>query len=239
MKRLLVPFLFFFFLLGFSFRASCGPSGSYSVEDRVKQFGTAVEKRVKPSFDAAGVSYPPSRMAILAFKDTRILEVYARNKKDGWKWICSYPIFAASGKLGPKLQQGDNQVPEGVYRMELLNPNSRFHLSIRVNYPNAFDRRMGKEDGRENLGGDIMIHGSWVSIGCLAVGDKAAEDLFVMAAHARKEKLPILISPTDFRKGAEDPVKRPLWIKQVYASLREELVAFPSDKTRRQIAVRP
>ena len=69
-----------------------------------------------------------------------------------------YPILAASGVLGPKLREGDKQVPEGIYGAEALNPNSKFHLSIRLNYPNTFDRRMAQSDGRTQLGGDIMIH---------------------------------------------------------------------------------
>lgn len=231
MKKSAFSLLFFFcFLLGLSGFPSnvfCGSSKTYSVEDRVKQFGGIVEKRMMPYFTKAGISYPPREMAILAFKDTDLLEVYAKEKGGKWKFIRSYPILAASGKLGPKLKEGDNQVPEGVYRMELLNPMSRFHLSIRVNYPNEFDRKKGKEDGRRNLGGDIMIHGNRVSIGCLAMGDEAAEDLFVMAAFARKERLPILISPTDFRKkGAKNPVNQPPWIGEVYDALRKELAAF-------------
>lgn len=231
MKRRLVFLLVLFCFSGSAlflfFSVPSSSARTYSIEDRVKQFGAGVEKRMKPYFTKAGLSYPPREMAILAFKDTDILEVYAKEKGGKWQFIRSYPVLAASGKLGPKLRQGDNQVPEGVYRMELLNPMSRFHLSIRVNYPNEFDRKKGKEDGRTNLGGDIMIHGSWVSIGCLAMGDEAAEDLFVMAAHARKQRLPILISPTDFRKkGVKDPVSQPPWIKEVYAALRKELAAF-------------
>ena len=86
------------------------------------------------------------------------------------------------GASGPKIQRGDKQVPEGVYGISYLNPNSAYHLSLGVNYPNAFDREMAAKDGRKNLGGDIMIHGKNVSSGCLAVGDEPAEELFVLAA---------------------------------------------------------
>lgn len=222
-------FIFLFLIIGlcFSLNPSSAAGKSYSVDDRVKQFGPVVEKRMKPYFVKAGVTYPPARMAILAFKNTDLLEVYAAENKGEWKFIRSYPVLAASGKLGPKLKQGDYQVPEGVYRLEFLNPMSRFHLSLRVNYPNAFDRKKGREDGRTKLGGDIMIHGNRVSIGCLAMGDEAAEDLFVMAAYASKKgQVPILISPVDFRSGAKDPVTKPAWIKEVYGELRKELANF-------------
>ena len=57
--------------------------------------------------------------------------------------ICVYPVLGASGVLGPKLKEGDRQVPEGVYRVPELNPNSDFHLSLRLDYPNEFDRAQG------------------------------------------------------------------------------------------------
>jgi murein L,D-transpeptidase YafK len=66
----------------------------------------------------------------------------------------------ASGGLGPKLGAGDRQGPERIYAIESLNPNSLFHLSMRLNYPNEFDQMRAKQDGRSDLGGDIMIHGS-------------------------------------------------------------------------------
>src|SRR5690606_33287906 len=99
-----------------------------------------------------------------------------------WVAVHQYPVLAASGQAGPKLREGDRQVPEGFYAIESLHPNSRFHLALRVNYPNQSDRQRAAEDGRTNLGGDIMIHGSNASVGCLAMGDPAAEDLFVLVA---------------------------------------------------------
>jgi murein L,D-transpeptidase YafK len=63
--------------------------------------------------------------------------------------IHRYPLLAASGVAGPKLRQGDKQVPEGVYGISFLNPNSRYDVSLRVNYPNAFDRQMAAKDGPE------------------------------------------------------------------------------------------
>jgi hypothetical protein len=93
-----------------------------------------------------------------------------------------YPVLAASGALGPKLRQGDLQVPEGVYRVLWLNPNSSYHLSMKLDYPNAFDREHARRDRRTDLGGDIFVHGRAVSIGCVALGDPAIEELFVLAA---------------------------------------------------------
>jgi murein L,D-transpeptidase YafK len=58
----------------------------------------------------------------------------------GWAFIHSYLIRSGSGRLGPKLRSGDHQVPEGIYRVTGFNPKSRFYLSMRLDYPNEFDR---------------------------------------------------------------------------------------------------
>ena len=69
----------------------------------------------------------------------------------------------------------DGQIPEGIYGIGYLNPNSSYYFSLKVTYPNASDRARAKADGRTNLGGDIMIHGQAVTIGCVPVGDDAID----------------------------------------------------------------
>lgn len=201
-----------------------------TVEDRLVEFGPAVDARLKPLFRSRSVAYPPQRIALVGLKTERILEVYAGNDSQSWKYIKSYPILAASGTPGPKLREGDGQVPEGIYAIESLNPNSLYHLSLRVNYPNQFDRMQARVDGRANLGGDIMIHGKTASIGCLAMGDIAAEDLFVLAARTGIDKITVILSPVDFRKRELPPLRgeRPHWVNALYRDLREQLSAYPN-----------
>jgi murein L,D-transpeptidase YafK len=130
-----------------------------------------------------------------------------------------------SGVLGPKLKEGDMQVPEGLYKVESLNPNSLYHLALRVNYPNSQDRLWGKQDGRSELGSDIMIHGKTCSIGCLAMGDEAAEDLFVLAAETGIDNVTIILSPVDFRTQGL-PEKKPAlppWAGALYDAIKTEL----------------
>jgi murein L,D-transpeptidase YafK len=119
-------------------------------------------------------------------------------------------------------------VPEGIYVIESLNPNSRFHLALRVGYPNAFDRQMAKLDGRDKLGGDIMIHGSDASVGCLAMGDEAAEDFFVLAADVGIEKVKVILTPSDFRT-AKISVREgsPKWSGELYRAIAQELNEMP------------
>lgn len=203
--------------------------GPFKVEDRLAQFGARANARLAPHFAAAGAAFPPEEVTLLAFKDARVLQLYARGAGQSWTFVRTYPVLGSSGVLGPKLRAGDEQVPEGIYRVTLLNPNSRFHVSLRLDYPNEFDRRMARGEHRTNLGGDIMIHGKNVSAGCLAMGDEVAEDLFTLAAQVMPARVRVLISPTDFRQGAWlMPVAgSPEWTADLYRLLEAELRQFP------------
>jgi murein L,D-transpeptidase YafK len=198
-----------------------------TVAERLEQYGEAARKRLLPHFEAAGVPYPPARMTLVGLKSERRLELYAAGKGGPLRFIRSYAVTAASGELGPKLRQGDNQVPEGLYRIELLNPNSLYHLSLRVNYPNAFDKARAKEEKRADLGGDIMIHGNEVSIGCIAIGDEGIEEVFTAAAQTGIQNLSVIISPVDARAAAMPATKKPAWLPGLYASIAAELKKLP------------
>lgn len=204
--------------------------GGYTIPDRLDMHGGDVAARVAPHFAAKGLHYPPKRLALLAFKDRKLMEVYARDDDaQPWKLVLMYPIRGLSGRLGPKLREGDFQVPEGFYRATFLNANSQFHVSIRLDYPNAFDRERAAADGREKLGSDIMIHGSSASIGCLAMGNETAENLFVLASYAGLPNVRVIIAPTDFRRpGAVVNVEGPSWLGDLYGQITIALREFPS-----------
>ena len=202
--------------------------GKKTVTDRVAEFGDAVRTRLAPAFAQARVAYPPRGLKLIGLKAERMVQVWVTGPDGAWKHLKDYPILGMSGTLGPKLKQGDRQVPEGIYRVESLNPNSLYHLALRVNYPNAEDQRRGEEDGRTELGSDIMIHGKECSIGCLAMGDEAAEDLFILAAHTGIDNLAVILSPVDFRvrdlPKSMPPI--PAWTPQLYDSIRQELTSL-------------
>ena len=207
-----------------------GAALAATIAERLVQYGPAARARLAPDFRKQNVTYPPAEIALVGLKQEKVLEVYARSGTNGFRRIRSYPILAASGKVGPKLREGDRQVPEGIYGIESLNPNSRFHLSLRVDYPNAFDREQAARESRTDLGGDIMIHGSAVSVGCLAMGDEAAEDLFVLAADTGLKNIAVILAPVDFRdkhKSVPASVKLPAWTTSLYEKLREQLKQFP------------
>ena len=196
--------------------------GRKSIADRVAEFGPSVHQRLAPSFEKVKVQYPPKKLVLVGFKEERRLEVWVAGEPGLFRFLKSYPILAASGTLGPKLTEGDRQVPEGIYNLESLNPNSLYHLSLRVGFPNEFDKQKAVGDGRSSLGTDVMIHGSQYSAGCLAMGDMAAEDLFVLAAETGIENTQIILSPVDFRKK-DRTTNSPPWISELYAQIKSEL----------------
>ena len=120
-------------------------------------------------------------------------------------------------------------MPEGIYGVESLNPNSHYHLALHVDYPNSFDREKAKADGRAQLGGDIMIHGSNVSIGCVAMGDAVAEDLFVLSALVGIKQVRLLFCPFDFRltKNGLAGSDLPSWAPELYDNLERRLGELP------------
>lgn len=200
-----------------------------SVDDAIEEYGAAARKRIRPWFKAAGVAYPPSQITLVGLKEEKLLFVLAPDEDGNLKKVVSYPILAASGEPGPKLMQGDYQVPEGFYKIELFNPNSAYHLSLRVNYPNAEDRAHAASDKRTKLGGDIMIHGNAVSVGCLAIGDEPIEELFTLLHDTGLEKVNVILAPSDLTKKASgvDLKVQPDWLPSLYKRLKKSLAALP------------
>lgn len=200
--------------------------GQWTVEDVLDDFGDATSRKLKPYFAEANVAYPPREILLLALKEEKKLELWAKADDGGYRFIRDYDIQAASGKAGPKLRQGDKQVPEGVYRIVALNPNSHYHLSMKLNYPNAFDLRHANEEGRDNPGSDIFIHGKAASIGCLAMGDETIEELFVLTAQTGKENVKVVIAPRDPRLSpleSSDLDGKPEWVSDLYAEIAREV----------------
>ena len=177
------------------------------------------QQRIRARFEQAGIAWPPAKIALLALKQSRKLWASTHGK---WYLIHTYAILGASGTAGPKLRQGDKQVPEGVYKILWLNPKSRYHLSMKLNYPNAEDRRHARNEGRNNPGGDIFIHGKDVSIGCIAIGDPAIEELYTLAQRIGVKKVSVYIAPSDPRQHLlRAPPQAPVWLDARYQELNE------------------
>lgn len=200
-----------------------------AVDEVVAALGARVRAHWKPLLGAAGVAYPPAELVLLGFKRERRLEVWGRDDPAGpWARIDTLPVLAASGLGGPKLRRGDLQVPEGLYRVVAFNPRSRFHLSLMIDYPNADDLAVAAVDGRLDLGGDIFLHGGARSIGCLALGDRAIEDLFVLVAEVGLDRVQVVLAPYDPRGGIPlVPVPGLPFTADLYRRIEERLAAFP------------
>lgn len=177
-------------------------------EERVRAASERVAARVAARFEAAGVPYPTD-VLFRVFKSERIFQVWGLDPATGrYVLVRDYPVCAVSGHLGPKTRRGDLQMPEGFYTIDLFNPRSRFHLSMRVDYPNAADRARGQFDNR--MGGDIYVHGGCATVGCVPLTDEVIEELYVIAVEARgngQASIPIHIFPSRM----EGAPMRDLW----------------------------
>lgn len=184
-------------------------------------------------YEDAGVAFPPKQLLLRGFKQEKQLEVWASSGVSGaLTKIATYKICYASGELGPKREEGDAQVPEGYYRIGYFNPASSYHLSMLVSYPNASDAVFGT---RGNLGGEIMIHGSCVSIGCLAMSDERIEELWVMARSARRP-VHVHLYPTRDMQGLLDSGKQPEH-HEFWRDIKEGYDHFEKDKVLPKVSI--
>ena len=165
--------------------------------DRVRAAHLRARPKIDRMFYERGITYPAAEMYIRVFKRERELEVWVRSPGEGkFQHLKTYGICGLAGKPGPKRRQGDRQVPEGFYHVDVYNPQSQYHLSLGINYPNARDRATRRPG--TVLGGDIFIHGDCVSEGCLAITNGGIEELYWLAIDARavgQSQIPVHIFP--------------------------------------------
>jgi murein L,D-transpeptidase YafK len=178
----------------------------------------AAMERVKPLLEAdltAKNLHWGDPVFLRAFKEEAQLEVFLKDRQTNrFVLFRSYPIVALSGKPGPKLLEGDGQVPEGFYHAgsSAMKSDSVFHLAINIGYPNEYDRAHGR------TGSFIMIHGNRVSIGCLAMTDEKIEEIYSLCDAALNKGQPFVrIHVFPFRMSKErmetvkDDANFPFW----------------------------
>ncbi len=118
---------------------------------------------------------------IRTFKKESRLELWARpQQQKQFILFRTYPICYYSGRLGPKLTQGDEVTPEGFYQItrQDLNPSSRFHLSLDIGYPNTYDQQLFRD------GSQIKIHGACDAVGCFAMSNSQIEEIYYLVEQA-------------------------------------------------------
>lgn len=136
----------------------------------------------------------PEVTQVVVYKGERRLHLV-----NGTKALKSYRIGLGGNPVGPKQFEGDGKTPEGAYFIDRQNPNSTYHLSLGISYPNQNDYEAAKAVGKEP-GGDIFIHGrsrknrgrgkDWTA-GCIAVKDREMEEIYSMV----RVGTPIFIMP--------------------------------------------
>jgi murein L,D-transpeptidase YafK len=117
---------------------------------------------------------------IRTYKKEAELEIWKMAADGHYTHLKTYPMCRWSGQLGPKVKEGDRQVPEGFYAITpgQMNPNSAYYLSFNVGYPNALDRALG------HTGGSIMVHGICSSAGCFSMTDPQIAEIYAIAREA-------------------------------------------------------
>ena len=163
---------------------------------RVREAYAEKEKTVAKTLLANSISRDSLQIYLRAFKTEKVIELWAKNiTEKKFKLIKEFPICEISGNIGPKRRSGDLQVPEGFYYINDLNPFSKYHLSMQINYPNASDSICGVK-GR--LGNLIFIHGACESSGCIAITDDKIKELYlyyVEALNSGQQNVEITIYP--------------------------------------------
>jgi len=169
------------------------------VNPRVAEAFKSKQDTLEKQFLEEHLQWPPKQLYIRSFKYDSKMEVWVRNdSNDPFKLFKVYKICALSGALGPKRVEGDYQVPEGCYYINLFNPKSDYHLSLGLNYPNASDAILSDSI---KPGGDIYIHGNCITVGCIPIQDKQVEELYILASEARsagEDFIPVHIFPVQY-----------------------------------------
>ena len=157
------------------------------------------EDTLRKQFSEKNLIWPAKYVYFRSFKYDSQLEVWVKDEiNDPFKLFKTYNVCALAGSLGPKRVEGDYQVPEGFYMINVFNPASAFHLSLGLNYPNVSDRILSDPI---RPGGEIFIHGSCVTTGCLPMTDLKMEDIYIIASYARsmgQDFIPVHIFPVRF-----------------------------------------
>ncbi len=173
-----------------------------SANARLEEVKKRVQSSLSGELERNGFSLG-EQVFLRAYKKERRLEVWIKpSDEPNYKLFKSYFIAGISGALGPKRAEGDRQMPEGFYEIKksALNPNSRYHLSFNVGYPNSYDR------WHKRTGSFIMVHGSDLSIGCYAMTDAGIEEIYLIveaALLAGQKEVPFHSYPFNYTRSWE------------------------------------
>lgn len=201
-KYLLISFIFI--SIFFNLKAQNFFLNNQLSFERVKDSYHEKDELLRNEFKEKNLSYPPQNILFMSFKAEGELQVWVKeNESEFYVLFKVYDVCQKSGDFGPKRKQGDKQVPEGIYTINAFNPMSDYYLSLGISYPNLSDIK--KSENLE-LGGDIYIHGSCVTVGCLPMTDEKMKEIYLLSILAKnegQENIPIYLYPFKFNKLTE------------------------------------
>lgn len=206
------------------------------VSSRVADAYNRMEDSVIKQFNKQNLVWPPAEVYVRSFKYDRQLEIWVKgDAKDPFKLFKTYRVCMQSGTMGPKRMEGDYQVPEGFYYINEFNPNSNYHLSLGLNYPNASDAILSDQS---RPGNNIYIHGNCVSTGCIPITDVPMEELFIIAGAAKdqgQEFIPVHVFPVRYnvKKSMEylnETIKDNAYLQSFNTNLKSGFDFFEAKK---------
>ncbi|MFN0082095.1 MAG: murein L,D-transpeptidase family protein [Ferruginibacter sp.] len=227
---------FFFILASFSKSVSAQSAGGPKYFLESPDANSRMEDSLKRQFEKQNLTWPPQSMYLRSFKFDKQLEIWVKsNSKAGYKLFKTYKVCQQSGSMGPKRVEGDYQVPEGFYYINEFNPNSNYHLSLGINYPNASDRILSDAN---RPGSAIYIHGDCVSTGCIPITDAPIEELYFLASNVRnqgQEFIPVHVFPVKYsvKKSMdflETSMKDNDYLQQFNSNIKEVFDFFEAKK---------
>lgn len=178
--------------------ASAGFKEEQKKFSRVREAYQLREAAVKNIFEEKGLKYPPKQIFFRVFKAEGKFEIWVVGREKKFVLLKKYEIPSVLARfIGPKRRYGDCLVPEGFYTIVVFNHNSKFHLSLGLNYPNEMDKLAGAGDN--DLGGDIFIHGGHTSMGCIPLTNEGIQEVYLLAVEARnsgQKNIPVHIFPS-------------------------------------------
>lgn len=164
------------------------------------------------------------------YKEENVLEIWKPTKDGRFAHFKSYDICTWSGKLGPKIKEGDKQAPEGFYTVTpaQMNPNSNYYLSFNLGFPNEFDRAHGR------TGSHLMVHGACSSAGCYAMEDEQIAEIYALARDSFRggqrefqvQAFPFRMTPANMARHAGNP-NMPFWRRLKEGSDHFEVTGIP------------
>jgi murein L,D-transpeptidase YafK len=198
------------------------------VDDQVAKLGPTAHRRLSAIFRSKSLEYPPDKLALVALINPKQIQIYVANGGRPYKFVHSYNIEAPNTDNDPKSKFSDSRDIAGIYHVTSLEPSRRWHLGLKIAYPNKFDLSHAK--GMKSEPGELLlIHGAKPVASSLMVADQDSEDLFILAYDTKDRDIPVVVSPIDLRVTAlpAPTAHDPPWLPELYAKIKTALSEYP------------